>query len=65
MAWLLTKAAVPVVGCAKLPHIQGSAEEIAYLEFLCRPHPLVGVMAQNTAASATEDHVWSLGSQTL
>lgn len=56
LAWLLTKATSPVVGATKLHHIDGtvkavdlklSEDEINYLEELYKPHPLVGVMAQN------------------
>ena len=74
LAWLLTKVAAPVVGATKLSHIEGAvkavdvtltAEECAYLEELYTPHPLVGVMAQNTAAAASGEHVWSVGSQTV
>ena len=74
LAWLLSKTTVPVVGATKLHHIEGAAravdltlspEETAYLEELYTPHPLVGVMAQNTAAAAGENHVWSTGSQKL
>ena len=74
LAWLLTKVTAPVVGATKLHHIEGAAravdlaltpEERAYLEAPYVPHPLVGVMAQNTAAAAKEDHVWSTGEQTL
>lgn len=68
LAWLLTKVTSPVVGATKLHHVEGAvkavslsltAEEIAYLEEPYIPHPLVGVMAQNTAVSAKESHVWS------
>lgn len=68
LAWLLTKVTSPVVGATKLHHVEGAvkavslsltAEEIAYLEEPYIPHPLVGVMAQNTAVSAKEPHVWS------
>ena len=60
-----------MVGTSKLHHMEGAAkavdltltEECAYLEELYTPHPLVGVMAQNTAAAAKADHVWSVGSQ--
>ncbi len=61
LAWLLTKAASPVVGATKLRHIEGAAKaveleltagEIAYLEAPYVPHPLAGVMAQNKPASA-------------
>ena len=40
-------------------------EECSYLEELYVPHPLVGVMAQNTAAAAKESHVWSAGDQKI
>ena len=55
LAWLLTKAAAPVVGATKLHHIEGAAkavgleltaEETAYLEEPYIPHRLVGVMAK-------------------
>ena len=74
LAWLLTKVTAPVVGATKLHHIEGAAkavdlvlspEEYAWLEAPYVPHPLVGVMAQNTAAAAKEDHVWSTGDQKL
>lgn len=57
LAWLLTKAASPVVGATKLHHIEGAAkavdlelsgDETVYLEEPYIPHALVGVMAQNT-----------------
>ena len=63
-----------MVGATKLHHIEGAAkavdlvlspEEYAWLEAPYVPHPLVGVMAQNTAAAAKEDHVWSTGDQKL
>ena len=56
LAWLLTKATVPVVGATKFSHVEGMAkavelklahDEIDYLEELYVPHALVGVMAQN------------------
>ena len=56
LAWLLTKATVPVVGATKFSHVEGAVkaveltltqEEIGYLEELYVPHALVGVMAQN------------------
>ena len=74
LAWLLTKVTAPVVGATKLHHIEGAskavdltltAEECAYLEELYTPHPLVGVMAQNTAAAAKSSHVWSTGTQKI
>lgn len=74
LAWLLTKVTAPVVGATKFHHVEGAAaavdltlteEELAYLEEEYVPHKLVGVMAQNTPASAEEKHVWSTGSQTI
>ena len=74
LAWLLTKAASPVVGATKLSHIEGAVKavdlvltekEIAYLEEPYVPHKLVGVMAQNTPAAAKETHVWSTGNQKI
>ena len=74
LAWLLTKVTAPVVGATKLHHIEGAAkavdleltaEECAYLEAPYIPHPLVGVMAQNTPAAAKESHVWSTGNQKI
>ena len=74
LAWLLTKVTAPVVGATKLHHIEGAAravdleltkEECAYLEEPYVPHPLVGVMAQNTPATAKENHVWSTGNQKI
>ena len=74
LAWLLTKVTAPVVGTTKLRHIEGAAkavdlkltaEERAYLEEPYVPHPLVGVMAQNTPAAAKERHVWSTGTQKI
>ena len=72
LAWLLTKVTAPVVGATKLHHIAGAAkaveldltaEECSYLEEPYLPHPLVGVMAQNTPAAAGGSHVWSTGNQ--
>ena len=74
IAWLLTKADAPVVGMMKPSHIEGavkavdlalSEEELVYLEEAYVPHKLVGVMAQNTKATAKEPHVWSVGNQTI
>ena len=74
LAWLLTKVTAPVVGATKLHHVKGAAravdlvltpEELLYLEEPYVPHNLVGVMAQNTPAAASQDHVWSTGSQTI
>ena len=74
LAWLLSKVTAPVVGATKLHHIEGAvkavdleltAEECAYLEEPYVPHPLAGVMAQNTPAAAKEGHVWSTGSQKI
>lgn len=72
LAWLLTKVTAPIVGATKLRHIEEAsraadltltAEECAYLAELYTPHPLVGVMVQNTAAAAKDSHVWSAGNQ--
>lgn len=74
LAWLLRKTTSPVVGATKLHHIEGAARavdlalsprELAYLEELYVPHKPMGVMAQNTAASANEKHVWSTGNQKI
>lgn len=74
LAWLLQKVTAPVVGATKLHHIEGAAKavdlsltdaETAYLEEPYVPHRLVGVMAQNTVASAGETHVWSTGKQKI
>ena len=74
LAWLLTKVTAPVVGATKPGHIEGaakavglalSAEETDWLEEPYVPHRLVGVMAQNTIASAGEGHVWSIGNQKI
>lgn len=63
LAWLLTKVTSPVVGATKFHHVEGAAravdlklteEELAYLEEPYTPHRLVGVMAQNTAATKAE-----------
>ena len=74
LAWLLTKVTAPVVGATKLSHIEGAAkavdlelseDEIHYLEEPYIPHRLVGVMAQNTAVSSGESHVWTTGKQKI
>lgn len=74
LAWLLTKVASPVVGATKCSHVYDIAkaaqltlteDEIAYLEELYVPHPLVGVMAQNTESAAKDKHVWSTGDQRI
>lgn len=74
LAWLLTKVSAPVVGTTKLHHIEDAAkavnltltaDELAFLEEPYLPHMLVGVMAQNTPASAKEQHVWSTGNQKI
>ena len=74
LAWLLTRAAAPVVGATKVRHIEEAAKAVSrtltadervYLEELYVPHTLVGVMAQNTPAAAREKHVWSVGSQSI
>lgn len=68
LAWLMGKGAIPVAGATKLSHVEGAArataltlteEEVAYLEACYMPHPLVGVMAQNTQETAERPKVWS------
>lgn len=67
LAWLMGKGAIPVAGATKLSHVEGAArataltlteEEVAYLEACYIPHPLVGVMAQNTQETADRPKVW-------
>lgn len=74
LAWLLRNVTAPVVGATKIHHIEDAVkavnitltdDEAAYLEQGYVPHNLVGVMAQNTPASAKENHVWSTGNQQL
>lgn len=57
LAWLLRKADAPVAGATSLSHVECavnatalnlSPEECAWLEEPYVPHPLVGVMAENT-----------------
>ena len=73
-AWLLAKVTSPIVGATKLHHMEDAAkatelmlseEECAYLEEAYIPHALVGVMAQNTAATAGTKQVWSIGKQKI
>lgn len=68
LAWLLTKVTAPIVGATKPHHLDGAVaavdfqltdEEIAALEAPYRPHPLVGVMAQNTKEAASKPKAWS------
>ena len=68
LAWLMGKGAIPVAGATKLSHVEGAArataltlteEEVTYLEACYMPHPLVGVMAQNTQETADRPKVWS------
>ena len=74
LAWLLTKVTSPVVGATKMHHTEGACkavdlqltdEEVAYLEEPYVPHPLTGVMAQNSPANANQKHVWSTGDQKI
>lgn len=74
LSWLLTKTSAPIVGTTKMNHIESAAravdfilnaDEIRFLEEPYVPHRLVGVMAQNTPANASEDHVWSAGNQKI
>ena len=74
LAWLLQKVTAPVVGATKKHHVDGAVkaidlkltpDDMAYLEEAYVPHALAGVMAQNTAKSAKEKHVWGVGSQRI
>ena len=67
LAWLLTKAASPVVGATKISHVEGAVsavdlkltdDDIKVLEEFYEPHFLSGVMAQNTPAARTTEQVW-------
>ena len=67
LAWLLTRVTSPVVGATKLHHVEGAvkavdlelaAEDLDYLEEIYVPHPLVGVMAQNTRGADKKKQVW-------
>lgn len=67
LAWLATKVDAPVVGATKLHHVEGAVksldlvladEDKNYLEELYVPHPLVGVMAQNTKNAKKEEQPW-------
>lgn len=67
LAWLLTKVTAPVVGATKASHVDGAVnavglrleeEDISYLEELYTPHPLVGVMTQNTKTAKRDAQVW-------
>ena len=68
IAWLLTKVASPICGATKLHHVDApvaatelelTPEEISYLEEAYVPHPLSGVMAQNSPSARMETHVWN------
>ena len=74
LAWLLQKVTAPVVGATKKHHVDGAVkaidlkltpDDMAYLEEAYVPHALAGVMAQNTAKSAKEKHVWGVGGQKI
>jgi diketogulonate reductase-like aldo/keto reductase len=74
LTWLLRKVTAPVVGATKKHHVDGAvkavdlkltADDMAYLEEAYVPHALTGVMAQNTAKSAKEKHVWGVGKQKI
>jgi len=67
LAWLLTKVTSPVVGATKFHHTEGavkateltlSPEDCDFLEELYVPHPLVGVMAENTKDAKKDKQVW-------
>ena len=66
LAWLLTKVTAPVTGATKVRHVEGAAKavdlelssaDLDYLEELYTPHPLVGVMAQNTKGARKDTQV--------
>ena len=68
LSWLLQRVDAPVMGVTKLSHLESAVSavslhltdaETAYLEAPYRPHPLVGVMAQNTPAARNEKQVWT------
>lgn len=72
LAYAMLKTAAPVAGATKLSQLEGAVkacdlklqpEDVAYLEELYTPHPLVGVMAQNTLASSKQDQVWVTANQ--
>ena len=72
LAWLLAHVTATVVGATRRSHIEGAVravalrltpEETAFLEEPYRPHPLVGVMAQNTPGTAPGGAIWSTGSR--
>ena len=74
LTWLLRKVTAPVVGATKKHHVDGAVkaidlkltpDDMAYLEEAYVPHALTGVMAQNTAKSAKEKHVWGVGKQKI
>lgn len=74
LAWLLTKVTSLVTGATRRSHVDGmvratelmlTEDEIIYLEECYVPHPLVGVMAQNTADTEKKNHVWSIGNQKI
>lgn len=50
---------------AKAVNLELTPQEIHYLEEAYVPHKLVGVMAQNTSATAKKSHVWSTGNQKI
>ena len=67
LAWLLTKVTAPIIGATKPHHLDGavaavdfelSDSEIAALERPYQPHPIVGVMAQNTKENAAVAKSW-------
>lgn len=74
LAWLLRRTTAPVVGMTKPAHVEDAVravdlqltdDEVAYLEAPYVPHPLVGVMAQNTPTAANTSHVWGVGDQRI
>lgn len=63
--WRGTTKLHHIEGAAKALNLELTAEEYTYLKELYIPYPLVGVMAQNTAAAENKDHVWSTGNQVI
>lgn len=70
LAWLLTRVTAPIAGATAVSQVDAAAkaadlvltpEEIAWLDEPYVPHPLAGVMAQNTPANARAPHVWTAG----
>lgn len=52
-----------IEGAPRAVDLALTAEECARPEELYTPHPFVGVMVQNVASAAKDNHVWSMGNQ--